>query len=232
MFIFGALADVEDQYTRLALDLDAMIVGIDYRKAPENPFPAAAEDCYAGVKWLAANANKLGIDASRIAIAGASAGGTLTASVALMARDRGGPKIAVQFPIMAALDDRMTSPSANAITDERMANHDILVRVWDEYLGPMRQGPVTQYAAPARAADLSGLPPSYVYVAELDPMRDENIEFATRLMQAGVTTELHVYPGAFHQFAAMAPNAGISKRAHADFVEGVKRAFAGGTSES
>ena len=226
MFMFGALADVEDQYTRLAQDLDAVIVGVDYRKAPEDPFPAAAEDCYTAVKWLAENAERLGIDPDRIAVAGASAGGTLTATVALMARDRGGPKIAAQFPMMAALDDRMATPSANDITDERMANHDILVRVWDEYLGPMRAGEVSPYAAPGRVQDLAGLPPTYIFVGELDPMRDENVEYAARLTHAGVTAELHVYPGAFHQFAAMVPGAAVSKRAQGDFLDGVKRAFA------
>jgi len=226
MFMFGTLSEVEGQYIQLVQGLDAVIVGVEYRKSPENKFPAALEDAYAAVKWVADNASSLGVDASRIAVAGGSAGGNLAAGVALLARDRGGPKLVAQFPLFGALDDRLTSRSANDITDERMANHDILVRVWDEYLGPMRNGEVSEYAAPARAKDLAGLPPAFIYVGELDPMRDENIEYAMRLMQAGVTTELHVYPGGFHQFAAIASTAAISKRADQDFIEAVKRAFA------
>lgn len=226
MFMIGALADNDAYYTGLAQQLDAVIVGVEYRKAPEDPFPAALDDCYEALSWFTASAAGLGIDPSRIAVGGASAGGNLAAAVSLIARDRGGPRIAFQVPLNAALDDRVATPSAREITDERMANHDIMVRVWDEYLGPMRKREVSPYAAPTRAAQLEGLPPAYMYVGGLDPMRDENIQYASRLMQAGIPTELHVYPGAFHQFAVMAPTTTISRRAHEDLVASLKRAFA------
>ncbi len=207
-FTFGTLDEWDEQYVRLAQDFDAVLVGVDYRKAPDHPFPAAPDDCYATLEWLAKNARSLGVDADRIVVGGQSGGGTYTAAIALMARDRGGPKIAFQMPMFAALDDRIATPSSRTILDQRIVNHKQYDRAWQHYLGAQRGGAISPYAAPARATDLAGLPPAYMYVGGLDPMRDENIEYAMRLMAANVAVELHVYPGGFHGFSGMPAVAG------------------------
>jgi acetyl esterase/lipase len=205
--------------------IDSVVVSVGYRLAPEHPFPAALEDCYAALTWLTAHAEELGVDPARIAVRGPSAGGTLAAAVALLARDRKVVKLAFQQILYSPLDDRQSTPSSYEITDPRMLNRDLLLTIWKDYLGSDHQGEVSPYAAPARADDLSSLPPTYIMVGELDPLRDENIEYARRLMQAGVPTELHVYPGGFHGFESQIPTAAISQRATAEANEALKRAL-------
>lgn len=222
-FTFGSLDEWDEQYVRIAQDHDAVLVGVDYRKAPDHPYPAATDDCYATLQWLANNAASLGVDAKRIVVGGQSGGGTYTAAIALMARDLGGPDIAFQMPMFAALDDRIATPSSRTILDKRIVNHKQYDRAWQHYLGAQRGGTISPYAAPARATDLTGLPPAYMYVGELDPMRDENIEYAMRLMAANVPVELHVYPGGFHGFSGMP--AAVSRRAQAEWQGALKRAL-------
>ena len=145
-----------------------VIVSVEYRLAPEDPHPAPVEDCYAGLVWTAAHAAELGIDPGRLLIAGASAGGGLAAAVALMARDRGGPALIGQMLLCPMLDDRNETPSSHELAGEGIWDRTSNLTGWDALLGPARGGPdVSPYAAPARATDLSGLPPAFVDVTEL-----------------------------------------------------------------
>ena len=208
-FVAGDL-DIEDaRCVVLARDAECVVVSVDYRLAPEHPFPAAVEDCYAVVDWVAGPANELGVDPTRVGVVGASAGGTLAAAIPLLARDRGGPSLAFQMLLYPALDDRMTTSSSTAVGTP-MIDSASVAWAWRHYLDPAASD-VSPYAAPARATDLADLPPAYVMVSELDPLRDECIEYASRLLQAGVSTELHVFAGAFHGFD-MLPSA-LSRRA-------------------
>ncbi len=211
-FVLGEVDGDLEAPARLAAALGAVVVSVEYRLAPEHPYPAAAEDCYAGLGWLAGHAGELGIDASRIAIAGVSAGAGLAAAVTLMARDRGGPALCLQVLDIPDLDDRLQTASMLAFTDTPCWNYPCAVLSWQAYLGPGHDGNTSPYAAPARADDLTGLPPAYVTTCEFDPLRDEGIEYARRLIQAGVATELHHYPGTFHGSCAAAPDTAISRR--------------------
>ncbi len=210
----------------LAAESGAVVVSVDYRLAPENPFPAALEDCYAAFLWTVEHAAELGIDPERIRVGGDSAGANLSAGVSLMARDRGGPTPCFQFLRVPAFDDRLDTPSMAEFTDTPILKGSDLPIVWDFYLGgPGRRGgpDVSPYAAPARAEDLTGLPPAYVCVSEFDPLRDEAIAYAQRLVQAGVATELHLVPGAFHGSAAI-PGPKINERMNAEADAVIRRA--------
>jgi acetyl esterase len=202
-------------------------VSVDYRLAPETPFPGPLEDVYAGLVWMAAHAGELGIDAARIAIHGMSAGGGLCAGLALLARDRGGPHIAFQFLSVPELDDRLTSPSMTSFTDTPLWNRPRAVFSWDCYLGPGRAGSddVPVYAAPARATKLAGLPPAYVSVMHFDPLRDEGVAYALAMLTAGVSVELHLFPGTFHG-SALIQTAVISRREQAEAIAVLRQALA------
>lgn len=210
---------------RFVTGSDCIVVSVDYRLAPEHPFPAGVEDCYAALLWLSDNSEGLGIDTSRLAVAGASAGGGLAAAVALIARDRQGPPLIFQMPLYPMIDDRNITPSSYEITDKRLWNRDANIKGWKMYLDGQEMNEVSPYAAPSRATDLSGLPPTFTCVGVLDVFRDEIIDYVARLCQAGVPTEFHMYPGCFHGFETMAPNAGVSIRAESQYVEALKRAF-------
>ena len=199
-FMLGSLAMMEDWCQAVALMLPAVAVSVDYRLAPEHPFPAGLEDCYAALCWLAAEADALGVDPARIAVAGQSAGGNLAAATCLLQRDRSGPAICFQLLEIPELDDRLDTPSMREFVDTPVWNRPNAIWSWRHYLGPSHQGEVSPFAAPARVTDLSGLPPACVTVAEFDPLRDEGILYAHALMQAGVPTELHAQPGTFHGF--------------------------------
>jgi acetyl esterase/lipase len=222
-FTLGNLDTEHTACLHIVEKVNCVVVSVDYRLAPEHPFPAALEDCYTALQWMATHAESLGIDPSRIGVRGASAGGGLCAAVALMARDRKEVKLIFQMPLCGCLDDRHITPSSHQMAaDEMMWGRSASLKGWAAYLGANLQGDVSPYAAPARAEDLSGLPPAYLMVGELDLMRDENIEYAMRLMQAGVPTELHVYPGAFHGFEGLVPNAAVSVRAVNEYTEALK----------
>lgn len=208
-FVAGDL-DTEDlRCVRLAHDGGCIVVSVEYRLAPEHRYPAALDDAYAVLGWAAGSASALGIDPRRLGVVGASSGGNLAAATALLARDRGGPPVAFQLLVYPTLDDRRQTASQQFVGTPMVDGADC-ERCWDYYLGDDR-GDVSAYAAPGRAADLGGLPPTYVMTAELDPLRDEGIEFATRLLAAGVSVDLHQFAGAFHGFDLF-PTA-ISQRA-------------------
>lgn len=207
--------------------LGALVVAVDYRLAPEHPYPAPLEDCYAGLVWLVKNAAELDADPDRIALHGMSAGGGLSAGLALLARDRGGPAIRFQYLGIPELDDRLDTPSMRAFTDTPLWNRPNAVISWDAYLGagvPGTEG-VPVYAAPVRATDLGGLPPAYISVMEFDPLRDEGIDYARALLAAGVSTELHLFPGTFHG-SSMIGYAEVSQREAAEAVAVLRRALA------
>lgn len=192
---------------------------VDYRVAPEHSHPIPVEDCYAALCWLAEHAAELGVDPARLAVAGDSAGGGLAAGVALLSRDRGGPALALQLLIYPMLDDRTRTPDPELPPELLTWTYEDNITGWDALLGQSAGGDdVSAYAAPARAEDLSGLPPTYLDVGDLDIFRDEDIDYARRLSAAGVATELHLHPGCPHAFEGLAPDAGVSKRVIADRV--------------
>ena len=216
-YVLGDVEQDDRLMQQLVKRVGCVAVSVDYRLAPEHPFPAPVEDCYAGLQWLFAHAGELGVDPARIAIGGASAGGGLAAGLALLARDREQVPVAFQLLIYPMIDDRNVTPASYAITDPRVWHRQSNHLGWKAYLGREGGGDdVSPYAAAARATDLTNLPPAFIPVGALDLFIDENIEYAQRLIQAGVPTELHVYPGAFHGFDAFAPSAAVSKQFKAD----------------
>jgi acetyl esterase/lipase len=197
-----------------AAELGAAVISVEYRLAPETPHPGPVEDCYAGLSWTAANAAELGVDRARIITAGVSAGGGLAAAVTLLARDRGGPALAGQLLICPMLDDRNDTPSSWQMAGLGIWDHAANEVGWTALLGQARGGPdVSPYAAPARATDLSGLPPAFIDVGSAETFRDEDAAYATRIWQAGGAAELHVWPGGYHAFANAVPQAPLSRAA-------------------
>jgi len=221
-FMMGDIAMMDPWCQRVAGEIGAVVVSVEYRLAPEHPFPAGVEDCYAALSWMATEAKSLGIDPERIAVAGQSAGGGLAAATALLARDRGGPRLCFQLLEIPELDDRLDTPSMLAFTDTPLWNRPNAVWSWKHYLGPNHRGEVSPYAAPARAENLAGLPPAYISTMEFDPLRDEGILYGLRLLQAGVSVELHSFPGTFHG-SAMIPTAAVSRRAGAELMVALRR---------
>jgi triacylglycerol lipase len=197
-------------------------VSVQYRLAPETPYPGALEDCYAGLAWTHAQASQLGVDRTRIGIMGVSAGGGLAAGLALLARDRAGPPIAFQLLVYPMLDDRQTSASSQWEVPiwSPAANRF----GWQSYLGDLYGSDhVPIYAAPSRAVDLAGLPPGFIMVGTLDGFLDEDVDYAQRLNRAGVPTELHVYPGAPHGFDGMMASTAVARRARREVLSWVER---------
>lgn len=209
----------------IAEEIGCVVVAVEYRLAPEHPFPAALNDCYAALEFLFGCAEELRVDTDRIAIAGASAGAGLAASLALMARERGHFQPLFQLLLCPMLDDRNELPSTHfplkGISWSRGDNR----KGWDAYLGGRDPAALPGFAVPARAADLSGLPPAYIAVASLDLFLDEDLVYARRLMMAEVPTELHVFPGGIHGFEFNVPGARVSKRAHALKFDILRQAF-------
>ena len=202
------------------------VVSVDYRLAPEHTYKQSIADCAGALNWLVENAARLGVDSRRIAIGGASAGGGLTAGLALYNRDHAGHELALQLLIYPMIDDRHDTPSGRAITHPTVWNRDVSLKAWRMYLGDeYGTDHVSPYAAAARARDLSGLPPAFVTVGALDLFRDENITYAKRLMAAGAATELQVYPGMYHGAEMSAPDAAVSRRMRAAYRDALKRAI-------
>jgi acetyl esterase/lipase len=220
-FVTGSI-DMEHAFAvAVVRELGAVVVTVDYRLAPEHPFPAGVEDCYAALSWVHSEATGLGVDASRVAVSGQSAGGGLAAAVALLARDRGGPPLCFQFLGIPELDHRLETTSMRTFVDTPIWHRPNAELSWRYYLGD-DPGDVSPYASPAVAVDLSGLPPAYVTTMEFDPLRDEGIIYALRMMEAGVTVELHSFPGTFHGSAVMT-TAAVSRRANAEMIVALRR---------
>jgi acetyl esterase/lipase len=223
-YMFGTGLGEDPRLARWCNALDAIVVSVEYRLAPEHPYPAPLDDCYAALAWTVQHAVDLGIDPARIAVAGASAGGGLAAALALLARDRAEYSLAYQLLIYPMIDDRMATRSSTLDTVVWTTKANVLG--WRAYLGhePGVDG-VPGYAAAARADELAGLPPAWIGVGALDVFRDENIEYAQRLLGAGVAAELHVYPGAPHGFEAMCPDAAVARQCQSDIDAALRRAL-------
>jgi acetyl esterase/lipase len=222
-YMFGSALMDDPRIDRWVEELECVVVSVEYRLAPEHPYPAPLEDCYAGLVWTYGHAAELGIDPDRIVIAGASAGGGRAAALALLARDRGQVPVAYQLLIYPMIDDRDANVSSTfaAPVWSRDANR----LGWKAYLGTGRDGEVPAYAAPARATDLRGLPAAFIAVGTVDVFRDEDIDYARRLLEAGVPTELHVYGGAPHGFEMLAATSAVAQRCQGEIDGALRRAL-------
>ena len=202
------------------------VVSVDYRLAPESTYKESIADCFAALKWMVDSADELGIDTGRLAIGGGSAGGGLTAGLAHYNRDHGGPALQLQLMLYPMIDDTHDTPSGHEITHPTVWHRKVSLAAWKMYLGAeYGTDQVSPYAAATRATNLRGLPPAFVTVGLLDLFRDENIDYAQRLMAAGIPTDLHVYPGMIHGAEMSVPEAAVSTRMRSDYRDAVKRAI-------
>ncbi|WP_010183419.1 alpha/beta hydrolase [Sphingomonas sp. PAMC 26605] len=225
-YVMGDAASLEFAHRPMAEALGCVIVSVDYRLAPETVFPGAIEDCYAGLAWTFAQATELRVDPARIGVIGESAGGGLAAALALLARDRGTYRLAFQHLTYPMLDDRTcTRDDPNPATGQFIWTPHNNRFGWRALLGrDPGADDVSPYAAAARATDLAGLPPTYIATGALDLFVDEDLDYARRLIRAGVPTELHVYPGGFHGFD-IDPNAAVAAQARRDRMDALRRAM-------
>jgi len=223
--VMGDLDQDDFACSLYAAEVGCAVASVDYRLSPEHPFPAPLEDGYAALRWLATS-GAASVDPGRIAVGGASAGAGLAAGLALFARDKAEYDIMFQMLIYPMLDDRNVTDSSHEIDDLRTWNREANLVCWDAYL-PNRTTAVdvSGYASPSRATDLSGLPPAYIAVGDLDLFRDEDLEYARRLLKAGVPTDLHVYAGAFHGSDNLVPMSTISERQISDRNVALRHAF-------
>ena len=230
--VMGTPDQYEPQSRFIAQRAGCVVIAVDYGLAPENPYPAGLEDCYAALRSAHAAADELGIPRGRIAVAGESGGGGLAAGLAMLARDRGELAVSAQFLEYPMLDDRTGTPAepdpmphAGEFVWTQASNNF----AWSSVLGHEPGGadaPI--YASPGRAEGLTGLPPAFIGVGALDLFVGENLRFARGLIRAGVPTELHVYPGALHGFASFSEDAEVAKRIRRDFWDAIERHFRDG----
>jgi len=214
-YVLGSPEQDDLRFDRWCQRFDMVGVCVQYRLAPEHPYPAGIEDAYAGLKWLKAHGADLGIDTTRVGIGGPSGGGGLAAALGLVVRDRGEFDIDYQLLIYPMIDDSQTTVSSQ--WDVPVWGPASNTFGWTSYLGELYGADdIPSHAAPTRATDLSGLPPTYIMAGTLDGFVDEDIDYATRLNQAGVPVELHLYPGAPHGFEGFAPSAALSRQARSD----------------
>jgi acetyl esterase len=216
----GAFARRADNFpagpARLA-SFGATVVSVDYRPSPETPFPGGVEDCYAALCWAT---EVLDIDQERVAVTGVSAGGALGAAVALMARDRSGPAVAFQALVIPVIDDRCDTPSIRQYDEAPLFGGRLAKEMWVRYLGADADRATTSpYAAPGRAEDLRGLPPAFIQVNGLDPLRDEGIQYALGLMAADVPVELYCAPNQHHGMSADARTAAAATRLYQEAMQ-------------
>jgi len=228
-FVVGNILAEQENAVAIASALDVVVVSVEYRLAPEHPFPAALHDCFAALKWVFEDAEELGVDTTRVGLYGSSAGGGLAAALALYCRDHGGPSICFQYLAIPVLDDRLETQSMSTFVDTPQWNRPSAELSWAYYLGS-GGGDVSRYAAPARADDLRDLPPAYVSTMEFDPLRDEGILYALALLDAGVTVELHSYPGTYHGSTSV-KTASISQRIIDDQMHVLGKALGLATSD-
>jgi acetyl esterase/lipase len=224
-FVLGSAAENAGA-KQVAQELPCAVVSVDYRLAPETPHPGPVEDCYAALKWLHAQARALQVDPTRLAIGGGSAGAGLAAALGLLTRDRGEIPLRFQMLLSPMLDDRTGSTAdPHPYTGEFMWTPENNRFAWTSLLGRAPGGEdVSPYAAAARAENLEGLPPAYISVGALDLFVEEDIEYARRLIRAGVPTELHVYPGTFHDYS-LSPDTWMSQADARNVQEALRRAL-------
>jgi acetyl esterase/lipase len=214
--VFGSRYGGVQAYLPFVASHGAVVVAVDYRLAPEHPDPVPVEDCYATLRWVAEHAAELGIDRDRVVVAGQSAGAGLAAGVCLLARERGGPPVMAQVLQSPMLDDRDATASTRQIEGIGVWDRQSNRMAWTALLGDRRGGPeVTSAAAPARAADLSGLPPAFISAGSAEVFRDEAVAYASRIWECGGVAELHVWPGGFHGFENFAPDSALAVSAAA-----------------
>ncbi len=223
-YVIGAVEMVDGHLSRLARALRIPILSVDYRLAPEHPFPAPLDDCYTALQWVHAHATELGIDPRRIAIGGESAGGGLAASLAQLAQDRGEAPIAFQLLVYPMLDDRTAlrpaPPRPELLTWNQASNR----YGWESYLGqPCGLDQVAPYAVPARREDLTGLPPAWIGVGTLDLFYEEDLAYAQRLKDSGVECELTILPGTFHGFDVLDQNSAVVQDFRMVEIEALKK---------
>lgn len=223
-FIIGHVRQSDPFLCELCQRAGCVIVSCDYRLAPEHPYPAAIEDCYSALVWTASSENSLQIDRTRIALMGVSAGGGLSLSVALMARDLSGPKAKILLPLYPMADHRNAGVSNRSVIDSRVWDGEKNGKGWQAYL-LNTTGPFGYRASALLAETFSGLPPVVTYIGQLDALRDETLELVRRLAEDGVSCEFHCYPGCFHSFETSVPEAGVSRRAKEVIVRSLVRAF-------
>jgi acetyl esterase/lipase len=224
-YVIGNCSMDDPQFDDLCPKLGVVGVSVEYRLAPETAYPGPLEDCYRGLRWVHEHADDLGVDPDRIGIMGLSAGGGLAAALALLARDRGEVPVAFQLLDSPMLDDRQVTASSrqDGLPVWSRSSNEF---GWRSYLGDLYGTDDVPYtAAPARATDLSGLPPAFVSVGAVDGFRDEDVDYALRLNHAGVPTELHVYPGACHGYQ-MAVDAPVTQQSRRDVADWVARQIA------
>jgi acetyl esterase/lipase len=214
-YVIGTFDMDDPLFDNLCPKLGLVGVSVEYRLAPETPYPGPLEDCYRGLQWTYDHAEELGIDRHRIGVGGVSAGGGLAAALALLARDRGEVPVAFQLLDCPMLDDRQTTASSQQ-DGLPVWSRESNAFGWRSYLGDLYGDDDVPYtAAPARAEDLSGLPPAFVSVGSVDGFLDEDVDYAVRLNRAGVPTELHVYPGACHGYQ-IAQQCDITRQSRSD----------------
>ncbi|MFT4210293.1 MAG: alpha/beta hydrolase [Microbacterium sp.] len=217
----GRVVDIVDE-------LGVVGVNVEYRLAPEDPYPAGVEDCYAGFVWLAENAASLGVDPARIVVMGGSAGGGFSAAVALLARDRQGPGMAGQLLLCPMLDNTNTTVGSLQYDGIGTWQRDMNLLAWSCVLGEelAYSGDAPAYAAPSRARDLSGLPPAFIEVGAAEMFRDEDVDYATRIWATGGQAELHVWAGGCHGFDMYMPDTQITRAALAARSSWLRRVLA------
>ncbi|MFE4948630.1 alpha/beta hydrolase [Leifsonia sp. NPDC056665] len=213
--VLGSNVNGVDEMLDYADSLHLVVVSVDYRLAPENRHPAPVSDCYAGLTWVETHAVEVGAPASPLIIAGESAGGGLAAGTALIARDRGNPRLAGLLLIAPMLDHRSDTPSIHLLRDGGMWDRESNIFGWSALLGDTPQDDVSPYASAALATDLSAMPTTYIDVGGADAFRDEALTYASRLSEAGNLVDLHLWGGAYHGFDGIAPDATVSKTARA-----------------
>jgi acetyl esterase/lipase len=217
-YIFGHIDLFDGPVSRYVTASGVSFLSVEYRRAPEHPFPTPLEDAYAALRWINEHASELGVDPDRVGVMGDSAGGGMAAALTILARERGGPKIARQILLMPMLDDRTRTPDPH-IAPYALWSYDDSATAWPALLGDAAGGPdVPATAAPARLEDATGLPPAYIEVGQIDVFRDEDMAYATKLSRAGVPVEFHLHPGAPHEFDSIAFDSDVARRAIADRV--------------
>ena len=224
-FVMGSIDDDDAFLEELVSSHGCAAMSVEWRWAPEAPYPAALDDCYDGLAWVFAHGSEEGIDTRRVAIGGASCGGGLAAGLTLLSRDRDEFDVCFQLLVYPMLDDRNETPSSYDITDPRVWNRKTNIKAWNHYLSNLGAVDTPAYAAPSRAVDLSGLPPAFIGVGALDPLLDEDVDYALRLLRCGVSTELHVYPGAPHGVMRMAPHTAVVRQFASDRDNALRRAL-------